>query len=380
VSALFTGQLCDRFGHLHLMRLAGFLWCLGCLGTYFSPENVYIVLCKLGKGFGLGMASVAVPLYVFDVLVAPYRQLAIGWAAAFSIFGQAAMYAFGILLRTTLGSAVDAFHYSWIAEVFWGVLLVGPSLFLPDSPKFLARKGQWERATASLERLSLQKNLSLTSVPLQPSTFGDLFRRENRKRFFFAVALQAMAHGACVFGATHFIHYTLAFCRLDTALVETLYGVFFAIQLLFTALSVFVMKNSRRKDMLAYGFFLLTVAFSSLGATSYVYATGSTNYFVYAPVVQVSLVAASTVLALVGFAFSVASLLITSLSLLCTLETLPCDLRAKGVSIAMSTAWTVETLAATLSIGLTHIAPFALFFGLAVVSVAAIVVTLYVYE
>ncbi|KAM9919115.1 hypothetical protein OXX59_008171 [Metschnikowia pulcherrima] len=379
-SSLFAGQLCDKFGFLHITRLAGILWVSGCLGTFFSPENVYIVLCKLVKGFGVGIASVAVPLYVFEVLVPPHRASAIGWATAFSIMGQAAIYGLGVLLRFTLGNPADAFHYTWLAEIAWGVLVVITSVFLPESPKFLARRGEWVQATTSLERLSRQQDMSLTSVSPVASRFSDLFSKQIRAKFLFAVAVQLFARASCVLGVTHVIHYTLAFCRLEDSLVESIHGTIFALQFLFTALSIFIMKSARRKDMLAYGFFLLTVSFCCLGATSYVYATRATHFFAYAPIVQVSLVPASSVLALTAFAFSVASLLITSSALSFTLEILPCDSRSRGVSVAMSTAWTVETLAASSSVELAQIDPFVVFFFLAVISVLGMLVTVFVYE
>lgn len=332
------------------------------------------------KGFGVGIASVAVPLYVFDVLVAPHRSLAIGWATVFSVFGQAITFAFSVLLRETLKDPADAFHYTWIAEIFWGVLIFVTSFFLPESPKFLARRGEWIKATSSLEKLASQKNISLISVPLEPSRFGELFSKEVRTRFFFVVAIQLFARATCVFGITHITHYTLTFCRLDNITVESMYGAFFAIQFIFTMLSIFIMKNARKKDMLAYGFFLLTIAFTCLGTTSFVYATLSTSLIAYAPMLQVNLIPASSVLALTAFSFSVASLLITSLSLLYTLEALPCASRSKGVSIAISTAWTVETFAASMSVGLANVDPFLFFFVLAVISFIAIFITVAVYE
>ncbi|GEQ68991.1 hypothetical protein JCM33374_g2661 [Metschnikowia sp. JCM 33374] len=172
----------------------------------------------------------------------------------------------------------------------------------------------------------------------------------------------------------------LAFCRLSDTMVESLYAVIYAIQFFFTLLSIYVMKSSRRKDMLAYGLFLLSVAFVCLGSTSYVHATTSPLPMAYAPVVQVTLVPASTVLALTGFAFSVSSLLITSSSMSFVIEVLPCDSRSRGVSIAMSAAWTVETLASTLSVGLSNLNPFVFFFVLSTICFVGMIVVLFVYE
>jgi len=146
--ALVAGGAADRLGRRRTILAAAVLFSLGAVVEAAAPGTDVLVVGRLLVGFGVGVASVAAPLYAAEMAPTALRgrfvslyQLAIT-IGIFLAYLVAEFLAAGDWWRLMLGlSAVPA------------VLLFLAMLPLPDSPTWYEKVGRHDDAVRALERV-----------------------------------------------------------------------------------------------------------------------------------------------------------------------------------------------------------------------------------
>ena len=67
IGALIAGGLADRLGRKPTMMIGGALFAVGALGETLAPGTWILVISRFVIGFGVGVASVAGPLYAAEM-------------------------------------------------------------------------------------------------------------------------------------------------------------------------------------------------------------------------------------------------------------------------------------------------------------------------
>jgi SP family galactose:H+ symporter-like MFS transporter len=146
--ALVAGSLADRLGRRLTIVIAAALFIAGALTEALAPGAGVLVVGRLLVGFGVGVASVAAPLYAAELAPSRVRGRMVSLyqlAITIGIFG--AYFADYLLTqgnrwRIMLGiSAVP------------GVLLILAILPLPDSPRWYVKAGRHDQAKAALHKV-----------------------------------------------------------------------------------------------------------------------------------------------------------------------------------------------------------------------------------
>lgn len=160
VGAATAGNLADRLGRIRVMQLAGALFAISAIGSAL-PFSVWdLTVWRIMGGVAIGMASVIAPTYIAEVSPAAYRgrlaslqQLAIVLGIACS---QLVNYA---IAQAADGSAhnmlgpVQAWQWMLGIEVLPALIYLGLSTVIPESPRYLVRVGQVERARKILHEV-----------------------------------------------------------------------------------------------------------------------------------------------------------------------------------------------------------------------------------
>jgi len=71
--ALLAGALADRMGRRWTILLASVLFSIGALVEAFAPGTAILIVGRFVVGFGVGVASVAAPLYAAEMAPARLR-------------------------------------------------------------------------------------------------------------------------------------------------------------------------------------------------------------------------------------------------------------------------------------------------------------------
>jgi SP family myo-inositol transporter-like MFS transporter 13 len=165
LSTLFAGLLADWMGRKPLMVLSGLTFALSIPIIAMSQGYWPLFSGRLLQGMSAGLVGVVVPLYLAECLSAAHRGkgtavfqwlLTLGIVVA-ALVGMYFSYRVNAVAKMNDASALLRFKdHAW-RSIFWvslppGLLFVLGSLMVTESPRWLFRRGEREKAHAALLR------------------------------------------------------------------------------------------------------------------------------------------------------------------------------------------------------------------------------------
>ena len=154
VGALAAGAVADRVGRRRTILLAGVLFVAGSLIEALAPDAYVLVLGRVVIGFGVGVASVAAPLYAAETAPARFRGRMVSlYQLAITIGIFVAYFADYLLING------DRWRVMLGVSAIPGVLLVVAVVPLPDSPRWYVKAGRHDAARATLVKVEPGVNI-----------------------------------------------------------------------------------------------------------------------------------------------------------------------------------------------------------------------------
>jgi len=217
-STLFAGLLADWMGRKRLMILSGLVFVASipiiALASGFGP----LLAGRLLQGISGGLVGIVVPLYLAECLGASNRGKGTGafqWLLTLGIVAAALIgvyfsYRVAEVARTASPEVLNQFKdHAW-RSIFWvslppGVLFVLGAFFVSESPRWLFRKGQLERARMALLRsrtpeqadreMEEMVQVAESAKSSGPKATDSLFRRKYIIPFLLACAILFLNQG-----------------------------------------------------------------------------------------------------------------------------------------------------------------------------------------
>ncbi|MDE3722049.1 sugar porter family MFS transporter [Nocardiopsis sp. N85] len=157
LGAATAGYLADRHGRIRVMQVAGALFAISAIGSAL-PFSVWdLTAWRIVGGVAIGMASVIAPTYIAEVSPAAYRgrlgslqQLAIVLGIACSQLVNYGIAQIADGSSQNMLGPVQAWQWMLGMEVLPATIYLLLSLLIPESPRYLVRVGQVDRARAIL--------------------------------------------------------------------------------------------------------------------------------------------------------------------------------------------------------------------------------------
>jgi sugar porter (SP) family MFS transporter len=164
VGALAGGRLADLFGRRPLLIVTALIFAVGALVCAAASSPGILIFGRIIVGLGIGLSSGTVPVYISEVSTPDAR----GWTV--SLFQLA--ITLGILLAYVVDYAFASIQgWRWM----FGLALVPAAifgcgmLFLPESPRWLVRRGRHDSARATLSRIREQSRVEAELQEIQSS-------------------------------------------------------------------------------------------------------------------------------------------------------------------------------------------------------------------
>ena len=163
--ALSSGYFSDRFGRKLPLITAAALFTVAAIGTGVASQFTPFIIYRLIGGLGIGLASAISPMYIAEISPAEMRGRLVSINQLTIVIGILAAQVVNFLIadKVPAGSTDEFILQSWNGQTGWrwmfwagtipAVCFFIFSFFIPESPRFLAKSGNWKAANATLEKI-----------------------------------------------------------------------------------------------------------------------------------------------------------------------------------------------------------------------------------
>ncbi|XP_050267474.1 sugar transporter ERD6-like 6 [Quercus robur] len=187
VGAIASGQISEYVGRKGSLMIAAIPNIIGWLAISFARDYSFLYMGRLLEGFGVGIISYTVPVYISEIAPQNMRG-GLGSVNQLSV-------TIGIMLAYVLGLFVE-----WRILAVLGMLpctiLIPGLFFIPESPRWLAKMGMTEEFEASLQVLrgfdtdiSIEVNEIKRSVASTSKRSTIRFAELKQRRYWFPLTI-----------------------------------------------------------------------------------------------------------------------------------------------------------------------------------------------
>ena len=184
VGAFFSGSLSDKFGRKYLLMMSAVLFAVSSVGIGLAASFNAFVAWRIIGGLAIGVASNLSPMYIAEIAPSSLR----GRLVSLNQF----TIVIGILLAQVVNLAIAKTFPSWLGHVtgneaalvwnettgwrwMFGVTVIPSLLFVfgmlvvPESPRWLVKNGQAEKARHILAKIGGVTMVTRSSMSRCPS-------------------------------------------------------------------------------------------------------------------------------------------------------------------------------------------------------------------
>lgn len=166
LGAIAAGALSDRFGRKRLLLCSAFLFAVTSVGNALAPTFTVFVAWRIMGGLAIGLASNLSPMYIAEVAPAHLRGRLVSINQLTIVIGilMAQFINWFLVRNLPPGSTPDDIANSWYGQQGWrwmfaltaapSLLFVAGMLFVPESPRWLVKRGRIDLARSILARIS----------------------------------------------------------------------------------------------------------------------------------------------------------------------------------------------------------------------------------
>lgn len=291
-----VGQVLGAFGIGWPLEKVGRRWTLAmcCVITLItvaiqtSAQNrPQILIAELVNGIVLGAYPVIAPTYISEVTPVVFRGIAAAFVNLSFVIGQ--LVASGVLAGCQSRGDRWAYDIPFLTQIIFPVIILALLPFCPESPWWLLRRGEVEKAQRSLKRLvddtvdssillaHIQLTTSIEDIETEHARFIDCFKKTDLRRTIICImvyAIQPLVGNFLVIGyAVYFFELAGLTASASFNLGVGLLGVGFV----GTVLSWVLLDQFGRRTIYNQGLCVLVLLVLLVGVLDVVPGYGTTN-------------------------------------------------------------------------------------------------------
>jgi len=330
VTAISGGSLSDRFGRRKMLLITSLIFIAGAVVCALAGSIPILIVGRVVVGVGIGLASSVVPLYISEIAPANAR----GW--------QVSLFQLAITVGILVAYIAD---YAFAASGSWrwmfglavvpGAMLGAGMLYLPETPRYLARQGHFDSARSVLVRIRGIEDvdaefLQIKSAAQKPELrgrFSDLLLPAIRPAMIIGIGLAVFQQ---VTGINTIIYYAPSIIR--SAGISSIRGSILAtagiglVNVIMTLVSMWLIDRVGRRPLLLTGIAGMTISLGALGCVFH-WSAKSRGFADFAVITLMAYVA--------SFAISLGPIFWLLIS-----EIYPLKIRGHAAGIAAGANWT----------------------------------------
>ena len=341
VGALISGSLSDHLGRRRLLIAAGLVFAISSIGTAMAPSFEIFVPWRIMGGFAIGMASGLSPMYIAEVAPAQLRGKLVSLNQLTIVIGILLAQLVNWLIAKPVPANATALQIlqSWNGQIGWrwmfGVTAIPSMLFfaamfvVPESPRWLAKKGSGESARRVLSRIGGESYGARALAEIEATLSQDggkldirmLLDRRMRKVLLLGIVLAVLQQWCginVIFNYAEEVFSAAGYNVSDILFNIVITG---AVNLLFTFVAIRFVDRAGRRLLMLSGSAGLAIIYTCLGALYYVHSHGT------------------HVLVLVVAAIGCYAMSLAPVTWVVISEIFPNRVRGAAVSVAVTALW-----------------------------------------
>lgn len=181
IGAAIGGWLNDRYGRRTAILLADFLFFIGAVIMAAAPNPAVLIVGRVFVGLGVGMASMTSPLYISEASPAKIRGALVSTNGFLITGGQFLSYLINLAFTKAPGTWRWMLGVAGVPALTQFILM----LLLPESPRWLYRKGREEEAETILRKIYPAEDVEAEIQDLKESVEKEIQERSSSEKINF---------------------------------------------------------------------------------------------------------------------------------------------------------------------------------------------------
>jgi MFS transporter, SP family, arabinose:H+ symporter len=195
VGSLVGGWPAERFGRKPTLLWIGVLYLVGAVGSGLATNVSAFIVARFIGGLGIGISTVAAPLYISEIAPPKYRGRLAGMFQFNIVFGILIAFVSNALLA---GIGEHAWRWMLGVAAFPSLLYALLCLGLPESPRWLlGRKDNREDGLKVLQRIQPESSQAeieaeadeIVAASSEKASSGHFWTRRLRKPILLAILI-----------------------------------------------------------------------------------------------------------------------------------------------------------------------------------------------
>lgn len=291
LGVMVSGSLSDKYGRKPLMVVASFIFIVAALGTGICNTLSWFIFYRVLGGIGIGIASNLSPMYIAEVSPANVRGKFVSINQLTIVIGILSAQIVNWLIADPIAAGEDIL-LSWNGQMAWRWMFWAggvPAVFffilvfiIPESPKWLSSKLQYEKSRKILVRIGgdkyaeneIQSLKSASSGIQEKINFAYLLKGKMPRILLIGIVIAAFQQWCginVIFNYAQEIFTAAGYGVSDILFNIVITGV---INVIFTMVGMYTVDKLGRRSLLLFGAFGLMLIYAALGACYYFQVSG----------------------------------------------------------------------------------------------------------
>lgn len=280
IGAMISGTLSDKIGRKKVLMICAVLFAVSSIGTGLADLNGFIFF-RIMAGVAIGIASMVSPMYISEIAPPEKRGSLVSINQLGIVTGILVIY----FVNAYIAGLYDE---SWNVSTGWkwmfasgaipSVIFLFTLISVPESPRWLAKQGLWDRARVILAKINGQEKADEEIIEIkdalkdEPESIGEIFKPGLRLALIIGILLcifsQVTGINAIMYYAPEIFKATGS--ESGSALLQTvLVG---AVNMAFTFVAIKYVDRAGRKKLLLIGIAGMALCLLTVGGAFYFHA------------------------------------------------------------------------------------------------------------
>ncbi|KAG5421962.1 HGT1 [Candida metapsilosis] len=187
--SIASALVSEPFGRRLSLLICSFFWIVGAAVQSSSQNRAQLIIGRIIAGWGVGFGSSVAPIYGAEISPRNRRGSINGFFQLSLTVGIMIMFYISFGLGKIHG--VASFRIAWGLQIVPGLILAFGCLFIPESPRWLAKQGRWEQTEFIVAQIQAKGNSEDPEVLIEIAEIKEqLLIEEEAKAVSYATLFQ----------------------------------------------------------------------------------------------------------------------------------------------------------------------------------------------